>query len=87
MKTVDVVIATPSMLGPHQPSAYPNIKVVAVAGEACPQGDVSICLLSRYIFEYYFYLGLADEWAKTVRFYNCCGPTEVSTHYAEESCP
>ncbi|GAV99929.1 nonribosomal peptide synthetase 12 [Lentinula edodes] len=57
MKTVDVVIATPSMLGPHQPSAYPNIKVVAVAGEACPQG-------------------LADEWAKTVRFYNCCGPTE-----------
>ncbi|KAJ3854453.1 nonribosomal peptide synthetase 12 [Lentinula lateritia] len=59
MKTVDVVIATPSMLGPHQPSAYPNIKVVAVAGEACPQG-------------------LADVWAKTVRFYNCCGPTEIT---------
>ncbi|KAH7878038.1 nonribosomal peptide synthetase 12 [Lentinula edodes] len=59
MKTVDVVIATPSMLSPHQPSAYPNIKVVAVAGEACPQG-------------------LADEWAKTVRFYNCCGPTEIT---------
>ncbi|THU87036.1 nonribosomal peptide synthetase 12 [Dendrothele bispora CBS 962.96] len=37
MKTVDVVIATPSMLLPHEPSDYPNIKVVAVAGEACPQ--------------------------------------------------
>ncbi|KIK52042.1 hypothetical protein GYMLUDRAFT_251511 [Collybiopsis luxurians FD-317 M1] len=59
MKTVDVVIATPSMLGPHDPSAYPNIKVVAVAGEACPQG-------------------LADEWAKSAQFYNCCGPTEIT---------
>ncbi|KAK7469248.1 hypothetical protein VKT23_003735 [Stygiomarasmius scandens] len=37
MKTVDVVIATPSMLLPHDPLDYPNIKVIAVAGEACPQ--------------------------------------------------
>ncbi|KAF5369283.1 hypothetical protein D9758_002722 [Tetrapyrgos nigripes] len=37
MKTVDVVIATPSMMLPHEPSDYPNIKIVAVAGEACPQ--------------------------------------------------
>ncbi|KAJ3837524.1 nonribosomal peptide synthetase 12 [Lentinula raphanica] len=59
MKTVDVVIATPSMLVPHEPSAYPNIKVVAVAGEACPQG-------------------LADSWAETVQFFNCCGPTEIT---------
>ncbi|KAF5382433.1 hypothetical protein D9615_002852 [Tricholomella constricta] len=37
MKTVDVVIATPSMLAPHSPSDYPTIKVVAVAGEPCPK--------------------------------------------------
>ncbi|KAF7416084.1 hypothetical protein PC9H_002344 [Pleurotus ostreatus] len=37
MKMVDVVIATPSMLFPHDPVDYPNIKVVAVAGEVCPQ--------------------------------------------------
>ncbi|KAF4590153.1 putative NRPS-like protein biosynthetic cluster [Pleurotus pulmonarius] len=37
MKTVDIVIATPSMLVPHEPSDYPNIKAVAVAGEVCPQ--------------------------------------------------
>ncbi|KAJ4482061.1 nonribosomal peptide synthetase 12 [Lentinula aciculospora] len=72
MKTVDVVIATPSMLGPHEPSTYPNIKVVAVAGEACPQG-------------------LADEWAQTAQFYNCCGPTEITIvntmhlHYSGEA--
>lgn len=38
MKTVDVVIATPSMLLPHDPSDYPVIKYVAVAGEPCPKG-------------------------------------------------
>lgn len=37
MKMVDVVIATPSMLFPHDPVDYPNIKVIAVAGEVCPQ--------------------------------------------------
>ncbi|KAF8158152.1 nonribosomal peptide synthetase 12 [Crassisporium funariophilum] len=37
MKTVDVVIATPSMLMAHKPSDYPNIKTVAVAGEPCPK--------------------------------------------------
>ncbi|KAG5650400.1 hypothetical protein H0H81_012379 [Sphagnurus paluster] len=59
MKTVDVVVATPSMLAPHKPEEYPNIKVVAVAGEPCPKA-------------------LADNWAKTVDFYNCCGPTEIT---------
>ncbi|KAF8077656.1 hypothetical protein FPV67DRAFT_6540 [Lyophyllum atratum] len=59
MKTVDVVVATPSMLAPHKPEEYPNIKVVAVAGEPCPKA-------------------LADNWAKTVAFYNCCGPTEIT---------
>ncbi|KAL0961153.1 hypothetical protein HGRIS_006125 [Hohenbuehelia grisea] len=37
MKTVDIVIATPSMLTPHEPAEYPNIKAIAVAGEVCPQ--------------------------------------------------
>lgn len=37
MKTVDIVIATPSILGPHDPADYPNIKFVATAGEVCPQ--------------------------------------------------
>ncbi|CAA7261580.1 unnamed protein product [Cyclocybe aegerita] len=37
MKTVDIVVATPSMLRPHDPSDYPNIKTVAVAGEPCPK--------------------------------------------------
>ncbi|KAF5387183.1 hypothetical protein D9615_001581 [Tricholomella constricta] len=29
MKTIDIMIATPSMLTPHDPADYPNIKVVA----------------------------------------------------------
>jgi non-ribosomal peptide synthetase component F len=37
MKTVDVVIATPSMLRPHPPEEYPLIKTIAVAGEPCPK--------------------------------------------------
>ncbi|KXN81763.1 Linear gramicidin synthase subunit C [Leucoagaricus sp. SymC.cos] len=59
MKQVDVVVATPSMLTPHDPADYPNIKAVAVAGEPCPKS-------------------LADTWAARVKFYNCCGPTEVT---------
>ncbi|KAK0209285.1 AMP-binding protein [Desarmillaria ectypa] len=37
MKTVDVLIATPSILAPHDPKDFPNIRVVATAGEPCPQ--------------------------------------------------
>jgi hypothetical protein len=37
LKNVDIVIATPSILGPHDPEDYPNIKSVATAGEVCPQ--------------------------------------------------
>ncbi|TCD70141.1 hypothetical protein EIP91_004611 [Steccherinum ochraceum] len=37
MKTVDIIIATPSMMTPHNPADYPNIKAVATAGEPCPQ--------------------------------------------------
>ncbi|KAI0052057.1 AMP-binding protein [Auriscalpium vulgare] len=37
LKAVDVVICTPSILVPHDPADYPNIKFVATAGEPCPQ--------------------------------------------------
>ncbi|KAJ6584991.1 nonribosomal peptide synthetase 12 [Mycena capillaripes] len=37
MGKCSIVIATPSMLLPHNPSDYPSIKTVAVAGEACPR--------------------------------------------------
>ncbi|KAF8903152.1 nonribosomal peptide synthetase 12 [Gymnopilus junonius] len=37
MKKVDIVVATPSMLMPHKPADYPNIKTIAVAGEPCPK--------------------------------------------------
>lgn len=37
MKTVDVVVATPSVLAPHDPKDFPNVRVVATAGEPCPQ--------------------------------------------------
>ncbi|KAK0212738.1 AMP-binding protein [Desarmillaria ectypa] len=37
LKTVDVVIAAPSILLPHDPKDFPNVRVVATAGEPCPQ--------------------------------------------------
>ncbi|CCM02055.1 uncharacterized protein FIBRA_04131 [Fibroporia radiculosa] len=36
LRTVDVVISTPSILASHDPANYPNIRVVATAGEPCP---------------------------------------------------
>ncbi|KZT66961.1 amino acid adenylation domain-containing protein [Daedalea quercina L-15889] len=59
LKTVQVVICTPSILASHDPADYPNLRVVATAGEPCPQP-------------------LADKWAAHVRYFNCCGPTEVT---------
>ncbi|KAI1782458.1 AMP-binding protein [Ganoderma leucocontextum] len=60
MRTVDVIICTPSILELlHDPEEYPNIKVVATAGEPCLRA-------------------LMDRWVDRVRFYNCCGPTEVT---------
>jgi hypothetical protein len=38
LKTVDVVISTPSILARHDPANYPSIKHVIVGGEPCPQG-------------------------------------------------
>jgi hypothetical protein len=40
MKTVDIVIATPSVLEKHDPENYPNIKHVIVGGEPCPQCEL-----------------------------------------------
>ncbi|TFK35775.1 putative nonribosomal peptide synthetase [Crucibulum laeve] len=37
LKTVHIVIATPSMLIPHEPENYPLIRHVIVGGEPCPQ--------------------------------------------------
>ncbi|KAF9498260.1 non-ribosomal peptide synthase [Pleurotus eryngii] len=37
LQSVDLVIATPSILALYDPSNFPNIKIVAVAGEPCPQ--------------------------------------------------
>ncbi|GFZ52166.1 hypothetical protein JCM24511_09939 [Saitozyma sp. JCM 24511] len=37
LKTVDIVIATPSVLAPHHPADYPTIKHVITGGEPCPQ--------------------------------------------------
>lgn len=39
LKTVDIVIATPSVLAPHHPADYPTIKHVITGGEPCPQGE------------------------------------------------
>ncbi|TFK21474.1 nonribosomal peptide synthetase 12 [Coprinopsis marcescibilis] len=37
MRKVDILFSTPSMLAPHNPADYPNLKSVIVAGEACPK--------------------------------------------------
>ncbi|KAA1469841.1 nonribosomal peptide synthetase 12 [Dentipellis sp. KUC8613] len=62
MKTVDIVIATPSMMVPHNPADYPNIQTVATAGEplppALPDAWVNKNGLSRWT--------------------TGCGPTEVT---------
>jgi len=37
MRTVEVIICTPSILAQHDPGDYPNLRVVATAGEPCAQ--------------------------------------------------
>ncbi|KAI0086471.1 nonribosomal peptide synthetase 12 [Irpex rosettiformis] len=59
LKAVDIVIATPSIIARHDPADYPNIKVLATAGEPMPQP-------------------VADRWASMARYYNSCGPTEIT---------
>jgi non-ribosomal peptide synthetase component F len=45
LKTVDVVISTPSILTRHDPADYPTIKHVIVGGEPCPQGKTILFLI------------------------------------------
>lgn len=77
MKLVDVVVATPSMLLPHDPADYPNIKAVAVAGEPCPKSTNFATVMVSTLSDLLTCPDLADAWAARVKFYNCCGPTEV----------
>ncbi|KAI9465428.1 hypothetical protein BJY52DRAFT_1243941 [Lactarius psammicola] len=42
LKMVVILIATPSVLMPHNPKDYPNIQVVATAGEACPKNIADV---------------------------------------------
>ncbi|KAH6906423.1 nonribosomal peptide synthetase 12 [Coprinopsis sp. MPI-PUGE-AT-0042] len=42
MRTVDILFSTPSMLGPHNPADYPNLRTVVVAGEACPKATADL---------------------------------------------
>jgi hypothetical protein len=37
LKTVDIVVATPSILTDHEPEKYPSIKPEIVGGDPCPQ--------------------------------------------------
>ncbi|CAN9104143.1 unnamed protein product [Alternaria alternata] len=38
LKQIDTLICTPSILAKYNQQHYPNVKTIAVAGEACPQG-------------------------------------------------
>ncbi|KAF7306480.1 Nonribosomal peptide synthetase 12 [Mycena indigotica] len=67
MKTVHIVIATPSILTLHDPADYPNIQNVIV-------GDADASLQANPARK----APLADKWARFTNFSNCCGPTEIS---------
>lgn len=76
MKTIDIVIATPSILAKHEPENYPNIKHVIVGGEVCPQCEI-VSPPPPYNRSHSS-KALADKWAQYTNFNNCCGPTEIS---------
>lgn len=77
MKTVDIVIATPSILALHEPENYPGIKEVIVGGEPCPQGEIDATAVKIQSTNERA-PALADKWARHTKFNNCCGPTEIS---------
>ena len=70
------VISTPSILATFVRDEYPNIKVVAVAGEPCP--TTYVIFQTQIPDSPLTSCSLADEWSQQVEFYNCCGPTEVT---------
>jgi non-ribosomal peptide synthetase component F len=47
---VNVVIATPSILRGYNSKLYPNIKIVATAGEPCPQSLADDWAVGRVFF-------------------------------------
>ena len=63
------------LLAPHDPADYPNIKVVATAGEPCPLRTSDVLRMSSH--SAHCLAALADKWAQSAHYYNCCGPTEV----------
>jgi non-ribosomal peptide synthetase component F len=46
MKSVNIVLGTPSMLACYEPEAHPNIKQMMIGGEIVPQGT------SQYVFPF-----------------------------------
>ncbi|TFY69108.1 hypothetical protein EVJ58_g614 [Rhodofomes roseus] len=50
LRTVHVVISTPSILAQHDPADYPDIRVVATAGEPCP-----VALADKWAHQATFY--------------------------------
>ena len=80
LRTVDIVIATPSVLAVHNPADYPNIKHVITGGEVCPQGQPPCTRFkgSGSFADVGLPIDLADRWSRYTQFNNCCGPTEIS---------
>jgi acyl-coenzyme A synthetase/AMP-(fatty) acid ligase len=79
LETVDVLLATPSMLARHHPADYPNIKKVMVGGEQCPQGTLyHLSEPSSELAGRLMRPELADLWSRYVDFQNGSGPTEVT---------
>ncbi|OBZ71566.1 Bacitracin synthase 3 [Grifola frondosa] len=74
MKTVDIVIATPSMMAPHDPVDYPNIKVVATAGEPCP-----LALAERWAKAAHYYNSCGPTEITIVNTVHLHTPGEVLT--------
>ncbi|KZV88846.1 nonribosomal peptide synthetase 12 [Exidia glandulosa HHB12029] len=74
MKTVDVIVSTPSILGPHDPADYPNVKFVATAGEACPQS-----LADRWSTTAQFFNSCGPTEASIVTIVNTVSPHVCGT--------
>ena len=67
--------ARSARLAPHDPADYPNIKVVATAGEPCPLRTSHATGANSPATDRL--AALAEKWGKAAHYYNSCGPTEV----------
>jgi len=71
------LISTPSVLAKYDPAAFPNIKIVATAGE--PSNQKYVAITDAHVWQNLHKTSLADLWASHGRtYYNCCGPTETT---------